>query len=166
MSVTNSNNPTLQEKYSPLIIALIFASILILAIIAHAVSIQPDPSRYESVSALGFLISVFSLIYSLLGTLYLTEIAHDGKIKRMIVAVGVISFLIVVVISLHSSASLPYYGECRNLAYISDISFQDCMGVVTLDRSYTGQEILDIYESINIEKDISQHEILERNLLP
>ena len=166
MSVTNSNNPTLQEKYSPLIIALIFASILILAIIAHAVSIQPDPSRYGSVSALGFLISVFSLIYSLLGTLYLTEIAHDGKIKRMIVAVGVISFLIVVVISLHSSASLPYYGECRNLAYISDISFQDCMGVVTLDRSYTGQEIIDLVKSGEIAENAERQEDLNSQLVP
>ena len=64
-----------------------------------------------------------------------------------------------------TTTDVPFIEDCKTLSNISDISIHGCMSIV-LEKSHTGQEILDIYESTNIEKDISQHEILERNLLP
>ena len=121
-----------------------------------------DPSMYISN---GFHIVMFTTFAVITVSILAILICQPGNDNISIIAiVGLICVFIFCAVYV-PFADVPFIEDCKTLSNISDISIHGCMSIV-LEKSHTGQEILDIYESTNIEKDISQHEILERNLVP
>lgn len=64
-----------------------------------------------------------------------------------------------------SVTNLPYYKECVELGSVRDISILECMSIVAVNPSYTGQEIIDAVE-LNKNTQTDTSEILDRQLRP
>ena len=76
---------------------------------------------------------------------------HDRFMAAMgvaVLSVGILSYFLLMT----SLPNLPFYDDCRKVVDADGISMHDCMAMVEMGNTYTGQEIIKMVEEKRIEK--------------
>ena len=127
----------------------------------NANSVVLDPSSYEQIISDSFIVFLVSLVFCI-GTIVWMMCSLPYWQSALICILGAfIAVFLFTIIAQSSLQDMPFLGNCKDLAADTDISIRDCMSVVKLGESYTGQEIVDL---VGLKE--SSVPILEQKILP
>ena len=153
----------IRKDYRPLIFTLVGSLLMLSYAFMFADSIVLDPSSYEEVNMHMDILALVSIIYFVINVALLLCFTCGRKTNLCCFVACGVTMACFAMIATISANSLPYLDDCRDLALGNDISVSECMNVVTVDQSYTGQEILDLAK---LENASIQDNILTRELVP
>ena len=156
------NTQTTNKNYASLLLSIIISSLILASSIIFINLVSNDPSQFSTAVYLGVvfgsgLIACTMVIGIRVGT------DDDKKTCTISIIILLCAWFVTIVFMIFA---IPFLDDCKNLSSISDISVDECMNLVSLEKIQTGQEILDVYESKLDINDISRYEILDRNLAP
>ena len=156
----------IKEKYGSLILLLIIPLVLVFVGSTLENYFENVSSSFDDMKAWGITIITCAVMYFLGGSLLYSVIEYRKKILLL----GVLMFMglcvVALVVTTDSVNSLPFYEECKKLADVSDISASECMNVIDVNASHTGQEIVDAVKAHKIVETTTELEILNRLLKP
>ena len=157
---------SIKEKYGSLILLLIIPLVLVFVGSTLENYFGNVSSSFDDIQAWVTTIIICVVMYSLGGSLLYSAIEHRENILLLGVLMVMGLCVVALAVTTDSVKSLPFYEECKKLADVSDISMSECMNVIDVNASHTGQEIVDVVKAHKIVETTTELEILNRLLKP
>ena len=154
-------NAQMTKNYASLLSSIIISTAILASTFMFINLVSNDPSQFSMTIYIyvGIILGVGLIVGMMSMLIGIFERRDNSNGKNYI-----ISIIILVCACFGSAifiitADIPFLDDCNHLSSISDITTDECMNLVSLEKTQTGQEILNLYEK-------SGDGILDRNLTP
>ena len=156
-----------KDKCKPLILVSIVPIIFIFAGLAITSPPTNDLLSFGDKQIFKIVMGI-SMVPYMLCALLIYGLKARGDLITLVIGMFFIIILcsLTVVMTFYMIYNSPYVEECYALGSVGNIKLSECMDVVEMNPSYTGQEIINSVKSTKTVEKITALDILDRPLKP